>query len=365
MMIAALANAGAVFRNTRVDDGRDPRLRFRRARAGRRRPPLSFLAKRQAAAHGLRRRLRAHGARRVRACGKRRATSAISTAPAPGSHVLNEHFWDMQNGGYFYTADESDPLIVRSRMIYDQATPSANGVMVSLLARMHLATWQNPYRDRCNALIEAFSGETARAAASHAFLPCWTGDGDDRLADRRRGPGDKPEDARTCGAVMGRSLPNRTLVLADPGADTDRRTSRIRQENGERATHGLYLPARDLLCADHQSGDAQPGAATAAATRRRPGIRKINRRDEWRDGYHHRRPGRQLRRLSCAAFRRQRTGHGGHSGDFRRQQGDARHRRRFRRARLLRAGARSLLAPRARRATHATRAMPNGSAPST
>jgi uncharacterized protein len=123
----------------------------------------------------------------------------------------------MQNGGYFYTADDSDPLIVRSRMIYDQATPSANGVMVSLLARMHLATWQNPYRDRCNALIEAFSGETTRAAAS---MPSYLAGLETVMTGLQIvvvGPVTSPKTHELVAAVMGRSLPNRTLVLADPG----------------------------------------------------------------------------------------------------------------------------------------------------
>ena len=47
--------------------------------------------------------------------------------------TLNTHFWDMEKGGYFTTADDAEPLIVRQRMIYDQATPSANGIMITVL----------------------------------------------------------------------------------------------------------------------------------------------------------------------------------------------------------------------------------------
>jgi uncharacterized protein YyaL (SSP411 family) len=136
-------------------------------------------------------------------------------------HVMNDHFWDMQNGGYFYTSDDSDPLIVRSRMIYDQATPSANGVMVSVLAHMHLATWQNAYRDRSNALIEAFSGEPARNPAS---LPAYLAGLETVLTGMQIvivGPLTNPRTHELIAAVMGRSLPNRTLVIADPKQDFD------------------------------------------------------------------------------------------------------------------------------------------------
>ena len=130
--------------------------------------------------------------------------------------VLNSHFWDMQNGGYFYASDDSDPLIVRSRMVFDQAVPSTNGVMVGLLARLHLATWDNLYRDRCNALIQAFSGEVTRAFVSmSSFLAgletVLTG-----LQIVIVGPLTNPKTLDLVAAVMGRSLPNRTMTVIDP-----------------------------------------------------------------------------------------------------------------------------------------------------
>jgi uncharacterized protein YyaL (SSP411 family) len=132
-------------------------------------------------------------------------------------HTLNEHFWDAQNGGYFYTSDDSDPLIFRSRTVFDQATPAANGVMVSLLARMHLTTWDRLYRDRCNALIEAFSGEPARAYTSMASYLVGLDVVMTGLQIVIVGPLTSPKTHELVAAVMGRSLPNRTLVLADPG----------------------------------------------------------------------------------------------------------------------------------------------------
>ena len=131
-------------------------------------------------------------------------------------HVLNDHFWDAQNSGYFFTADDSDPLIVRSRMVYDHATPSANGVMVGVLARLHLATWSNAYRDRCNALVDAFSGEPARAFASMASYLCGLEVVLTGLQIVIVGPVTNPKTHELVAAVMGRSLPNRTLIVADP-----------------------------------------------------------------------------------------------------------------------------------------------------
>jgi uncharacterized protein len=134
-------------------------------------------------------------------------------------HVLNEHFWDSQNGGYFYTSDDSDPLIVRSRMIFDQATPCANGVMVSVLGKLHLATWDAGYRDRCNALIESFSGEATRAYTSMASYLAGLEVVATGLQIVIVGPVTSPKTHELVAAVMGRSLPHRALVLADPSQE--------------------------------------------------------------------------------------------------------------------------------------------------
>ncbi|HUJ03421.1 MAG TPA: thioredoxin domain-containing protein, partial [Rhizomicrobium sp.] len=80
--------------------------------------------------------------------------------------TLNEHFWDMQNGGYFVTPDFADPLIARPRYVADQAFPCANGIMPEVLARLYFATMDEAYRDRSNALIQAFSGEVTRVPVS-------------------------------------------------------------------------------------------------------------------------------------------------------------------------------------------------------
>ncbi|HEX4159991.1 MAG TPA: thioredoxin domain-containing protein [Rhizomicrobium sp.] len=130
--------------------------------------------------------------------------------------TLNEHFWDAQTGGYFYTSDDSDPLIARSRVVFDHATPAANGVMVSVLARLHLITADPIYRDRSNALIQAFSGEVNRAFISMgSYL-----NGLDLTLTALQivvvGQMDNAKTHELVNAVLGRALPNRTLIVVDP-----------------------------------------------------------------------------------------------------------------------------------------------------
>jgi uncharacterized protein YyaL (SSP411 family) len=130
--------------------------------------------------------------------------------------MLNEHFWDSQNGGYFYTADDSDPLIVRTRVVFDQATPSANGTMISLLSRLHFVTSDNAYRDRANALIQAFAGEVPRAFLSMSTYLNGLEVAMTALQIVIIGQIDNPKTHELANAVLGRSLPCRTLIVVDP-----------------------------------------------------------------------------------------------------------------------------------------------------
>ena len=131
--------------------------------------------------------------------------------------TLNQHFWDNQNGGYFYTADDADPLIFRSRMVFDQNASSGNGAMVGLLAQLFLVTADQSYRERCNALIQAFSGEVGRAFIS---MGTYMNGLDVTFAGLELviiGQRNHAKTQELISAVMGRSLPNRTLHVVDSG----------------------------------------------------------------------------------------------------------------------------------------------------
>jgi uncharacterized protein len=216
MMIAALANAGAVFRNTawttaaiRAFDfvvkvlGDGERL-YHSWRAGKRQHP-GFADD------------YAHMARAAVALWESTNDKRYLELAQGWIRTLNEHFWNMQNGDYFNTADDGEALIVRPRMIFDQATPCANGVMISVLAKLYYATSDDGYRDRSNALVQAFSGELGRAYTSmgsylNGLEMVMTG-----LQIVIIGPIVNPKTHELVSAVMGRSLPNKTLVMVDPG----------------------------------------------------------------------------------------------------------------------------------------------------
>jgi uncharacterized protein YyaL (SSP411 family) len=132
------------------------------------------------------------------------------------ANVLNEHFWDMQNGGYFTSADDSDPLIVRPRPVFDNAYPCANGLMGGVLAKLYLATMEQQYRGRSNALADAFSGEVGRAFVS---MPSYLNSLDTMINSVQVvivGQASNPKTQELVGAVVGRCLPTGTFMIVDP-----------------------------------------------------------------------------------------------------------------------------------------------------
>jgi uncharacterized protein YyaL (SSP411 family) len=130
--------------------------------------------------------------------------------------TLNEEFWDMIGSGYFYTGVSDDPLMIRTRSVFDQSQPCGNGVMIGVLARLHKATGEVAYLERANALAQAFAGEAARAFISMASYfnnleyMAWA------LQIVVVGPLNNPKTHELAAAVWGRSLPNRLLMVVDP-----------------------------------------------------------------------------------------------------------------------------------------------------
>ena len=45
-------------------------------------------------------------------------------------------FWDEDNGGFYFTSNDHENLIVRNKDLYDNATPSGNSVAADVLLRL-------------------------------------------------------------------------------------------------------------------------------------------------------------------------------------------------------------------------------------
>ena len=158
LMIAALAHAGAVFDHSDWIDAA--------ARA------FEFVAGRMTVDGRLRHSYRADKLGDVAFiddyAAMARGAVALYEATGDGAYlaqaedwvaVAHTHYWDDEGGAYFFTANDGEVLIVRSKTAYDSAAPSGNGLMVGVLARLHALTARPAYRMRAEALAATFAAE--------------------------------------------------------------------------------------------------------------------------------------------------------------------------------------------------------------
>src|SRR6478609_5461692 len=86
------------------------------------------------------------------------------------TQVLDHNYWAEAHGGYFLAADDTGDLIVRTINALDDATPNANGTMVSNLMQLYLWTGEERYRDRSEGIVRGFSGDLSRNVFAHTGL---------------------------------------------------------------------------------------------------------------------------------------------------------------------------------------------------
>lgn len=75
------------------------------------------------------------------------------------------HFWDPKQGNLFFTSDDHEALIVRTKNLYDLAIPSGNSVAASNLIRLFQYTQKSVYVDRAEEIMKA----GAKVAAENPF----------------------------------------------------------------------------------------------------------------------------------------------------------------------------------------------------
>ena len=130
---------------------------------------------------------------------------------------LDAKFRDTVRGGYYLTSSDATDAVIRIRTGLDQATPNYNGVIVESLARLYFLTGDETYRQSANAAVGAFGQEVIRQAANVPTLLNATEFvvaaaqiviiGDERA----------PETQALVRAVLERSVPCRMMTVLKPG----------------------------------------------------------------------------------------------------------------------------------------------------
>lgn len=174
------------------------------------------------------------------------ARAALALAEATGDQRYIEqavgwveeadaHYADAHGGGYFFTADDAEALIIRTKTAYDNPVPAGNGTLLGVFARLFAVTGEAKWLDRADRLIAAFSGELGRNFFPMAtflngieFLRCTT-------LVVIVGPPSDPATRALVRAAMAPAVPNRLLTLVAP----DRGLPRTHPASGKGMKDGL------------------------------------------------------------------------------------------------------------------------------
>ncbi|HEX8493223.1 MAG TPA: thioredoxin domain-containing protein [Pyrinomonadaceae bacterium] len=84
--------------------------------------------------------------------------------------VMNEEFWDEEEGGYFYTGQSHEELIVRSKDFLDNATPSGNSVAAEVLLRLAVLTGNEDYNRKAVTIFRLLAGQMTRYPSAFGRL---------------------------------------------------------------------------------------------------------------------------------------------------------------------------------------------------
>ena len=135
--------------------------------------------------------------------------------------TLLNHFWDFETGGFYFTPDDGEEVLVRKKEIYDGAVPSGNSIMMLNLLKLAQLTENEEFEKRADELERAFSKTIQKIPTGFAGFLC--------ALDFKIGPSYEIVIAGTRGEYETDSfidvlrqnfIPNRTLVLREDNEKT-------------------------------------------------------------------------------------------------------------------------------------------------
>ncbi len=127
------------------------------------------------------------------------------------------HFWDEVAGAFFFTSDDHEALIVRSKPAFDGSIPSGNSVAAMNLLRLYHYTGTAEDLRRAEAVLRLFAEPMRAQPFGFANLLAavdFHADGPREIAVV--GDPAAPETAALLARIRATYLPNRTLTVLDP-----------------------------------------------------------------------------------------------------------------------------------------------------
>lgn len=93
----------------------------------------------------------------------------LEEASALADRMLDE-FWDTEDGGFFYTGESHEKLIVRSKDYFDNATPAGNSVAAEVLLHLAYLTANEDYPRKAVTIFRLLGDQLKRYASAFGRL---------------------------------------------------------------------------------------------------------------------------------------------------------------------------------------------------
>jgi uncharacterized protein YyaL (SSP411 family) len=153
--------------------------------------------------------------------------------------VLQKHYEDREQGGFFVTSDDHETLLVREKPSYDGAVPTGNSVQALNLLRLYELTTDDRYRARAEAAMRAVGKvlNAAPAGLTEMLLAV------DFMLDRPKEviivtPSGREDAAPLLDRLAGTFLPNRILVVTAEGEQLHAQQELVPLVQAKRALRG-------------------------------------------------------------------------------------------------------------------------------
>lgn len=130
-----------------------------------------------------------------------------------------EEFWDEQEGGFFFTGEAHEKLIVRSKDYFDNAIPSGNSVAAEILLKLSVLTGDEKYTRFATTVFRLVSSSIRRYPAAFGRALCAL----DFFLNAPKeivviGERESADTRLLLGEVWKRFIPNKVIVTVDESA---------------------------------------------------------------------------------------------------------------------------------------------------
>lgn len=136
------------------------------------------------------------------------------------NQIMIEQFWDEGNGGFFFTSNNHETLIVRSKTGYDGATPSGVSMAIHNLVRLDKLLNRSDFREKVETTLDVYYHQIEHSPSGSAQMLCeldFLLSTPKEIAIAGRHENEDTQAALT--AIHSRYVPNKVLALANDGED--------------------------------------------------------------------------------------------------------------------------------------------------